>query len=233
MTSDNIQFEMVELPSKGECYRSKIKRLPIAYMTAMDENIIFSEKLLENGTMCDVLLRRKILDEDFNIGDLCIGDRQAILLWLRLTGYGNTYTYADEQGEKVQIDLSTITFKDFTLNGDEQGHFEYEPPNGNAIKYRLLTHHDETDLSRFVEQIDNEIMSGEDMSETEYYCKVARHILLHQVISVNGSSNIDEWLGNLRFEDLRHLIEYLQGVAPGTISDFNMELNEDLFCNLK
>lgn len=168
MTSDNTQFEMIELPSKGEYYRTKANRLPVAYLTAEDENIIFSEKLLESETMCDVLLKRKVLDKDFNVEDLCIGDRQAILLWLRRTGYGDTYTYMDEQGEERQIDLSTITFKDFTLKGDEQGHFEYIAPNGNIIKYRLLTHRDETEISRFVELIDNEIISGEDMLETEY-----------------------------------------------------------------
>lgn len=233
MTSDNTQFEMIVLPSKGECYRTKTSRLPVAYLTAEDENIIFSEKLLESETMCEVLLKRKVLDKDFNAEDLCIGDRQAILLWLRRIGYGDTYTYTDEQGEKSQIDLSTITFKDFTLKGDEQGHFEYIDPNGDIIKYRLLTHRDETEISRFVEQIDNEIISGEDMLETEYYCKVARYILQHQIVSVNGSSDINEWLENLHFEELRQIVEYLQSAVPGTNSGSGLELNEDLFYNLK
>lgn len=233
MINNNIQFEIVELPSKGECYRSKTKRLPIAYMTAKDENIIFSENLLENGIMCDVLLRTKVLDEDFNIGDLCIGDRQSILLWLRRTGYGDTYTYKDEKGEEKQIDLSTITFKEFDNKGDEQGHFEYTLPNGDIIKYCLLTHRDEMEISRLVEQIDKEIMSGEDMLETEYYCKVARYILLHQIVSVNGSYSIDEWLDDLRFEDFRLIVEHLKDAAPGTTSEIELELNEDLFYNLK
>lgn len=233
MTSDNTQFEMIELPSKGECYHTKTNRLPVAYLTAEDENIIFSEKLLESETMCDVLLKRKVLDKDFNVEDLCIGDRQAILLWLRLTGYGDNYTYTDEQSEKRQIDLSTITFKDFSLKGDEQGHFEYIAPNGDIIKYRLLTHRDETEISRFVERIDNEIISGEDMSETEYYCKVARYILQHQIISVNGSSDINEWLENLHFGELRQIVEYLQSAVPGTKSNEGLELNEDLFYKLK
>lgn len=233
MTNEKPQIEILELPSKGECYRSKTSRLPVAYLTADDENIIFSEKLRENGTMCDVLLKGKVLDKDFNIEDLCISDRQAILLWLRRTGYGDTYTYNNELDEEKQIDLSTIKFKEFDNKGDEQGHFEYVLPSGEIIKYRLLTHRDEIEISRWVEHVDNEIISGKDMSEIEYYCKVSRYILFHQVISVNGSSDINEWLDNLHFVDLRHIVEYLQSATPCTTSEISLELNEDLFYNLK
>ena len=231
--NNNIQFEMVELPSKGECYRTKTSKLPVAYLTASDENIIFSEKLLRDGTMCDVLLDRKVLDKVFNTDDLCIADRQAILLWLRRTGYGDNYTYIDKQGKERQLDLSAITFKDFNLKGDEQGHFEYVVPDGNAVKYRLLTHRDETEISRYVEELDNEIIAGTEMAETEYYCKVARNILLHQIVSVNGTSNIDAWLDGLKYEDFKFLVKYLQEIVPGTTSNNGIELNEELFYNLK
>lgn len=230
---DESRYEIVQLPSKGECYRNKVKELPVGYLTALDENIITSPHLLENGRMCDVLLEKKILDKTINIEDLCIADREAILLWLRRTGYGDTYSYIDESGEEKEIDLSIIVFKNFTLKGDEQGHFEYVLSNGDVIKYRLLTHRDETEISRFVEQIDNKIISGEGMSETEYYCKVARYILQHQIISVNGSSDINKWLENLHFGELRQIVEYLQSAVSGTKSNEGLELNEDLFFNLK
>ena len=42
---DENQYEWVELPSRGECYPHKKSKVPVAYMTAMDENIIVSEKL--------------------------------------------------------------------------------------------------------------------------------------------------------------------------------------------
>lgn len=230
---DESQYEIVQLPSKGECYRNKVKELPVGYLTALDENFITSPQLIENGTMCDVLLERKIIDKTIDVEDLCIADRGAILLWLRRTGYGDTYSYIDDSGEEKEIGLSTITFKDFTLKGDEQGHFEYVLPNGDAIKYRLLTHRDETEISKKVEQLDNEIISGKDMSETDYYCKVAQYILQHQIVSVNGSYDIDEWLNEQQYKDLKKLIEYLRGEAPGTISNEGLELNEDLFYYLK
>lgn len=229
---DESRYEIVQLPSKGECYRNKVKELPVGYLTALDENIITSPQLLENGTMCDVLLEKKILYKTFNVEDLCIADRKAILLWLRRTGYGDTYSYIDESGEEKEIDLSVIVFKDFTLKGDEQGHFEYVLPNGDIIKYRILTHRDETEISKLVEQLDNEIISGKNMSETEYYCKVAQYILQHHVVSVNGASNIDEWLNGLSYEDLKQLIEYLRGEVPGTKIEIGIKLNEELFYDM-
>ena len=71
------------------------------------------------------------------------------------------------------------------------------------------------------------------MSETEYYCKVAQYILQHQIVSVKGSSDIDEWLNGQQYGDLKQLIEYLRGEVPGSISNEGLELNEDLFYNFK
>lgn len=227
----NAEFEMVKLPSKGECYVSKITELPVAYLTASDENIITSTTLIKNRTMCDVLLEKKILDKTFNVDDLCIADRESILLWLRQTGYGDTYSYIDENGEEGEIDLSTITFKDFGQKGDEQGHFEVTSAKGDIIKYRLLRHWDETEISRFIEELNNRIISGTDMSEMEYYNKVAWHLLAHQIVSVNGNENIDEWLNGLGYEDLKMLAEMLQAASPGTTSKV-LELNETLFSDI-
>lgn len=227
----NVEFEMVKLPSKGECYVSKITELPVAYLTAIDENIITSATLINNRTMCDVLLEKKILDKTFNVDDLCIADREAILLWLRQTGYGDTYSYIDENGEEGEIDLSTITFKDFDQKGDEQGHFEITSAKGDIIKYRLLRHRDETEISRFIEELNNRIISETDMPEMEYYNKVAWHLLAHQIVSVNRNDDIDEWMNGLGYEDLKMLVEMLQTASPGTTSKV-LELNETLFSDI-
>ncbi len=38
----NAQYDVIQLPSNGQCYRSKVDRVPVAYLTAYDENIITS-----------------------------------------------------------------------------------------------------------------------------------------------------------------------------------------------
>ena len=41
----SLQYDVIQLPSNGQCYKSKIDRVPVAYLTAYDENIITSPNL--------------------------------------------------------------------------------------------------------------------------------------------------------------------------------------------
>ena len=41
-TNNSEAYDIIPLPSNGECYASKIGRLPVAYLTAYDENLITS-----------------------------------------------------------------------------------------------------------------------------------------------------------------------------------------------
>lgn len=134
---ENTDYEWVELPSKGECYPHKKSRVPVAYLRAKDENIIASSKYIEQQVVCDKLLNLKILDNEFNPDTICVGDRNAILIWLRRTGYGDTVI---DSNTNQTIDLSELKYKDFNLKGDENGYFDYLLENGDLIKYRLLTH---------------------------------------------------------------------------------------------
>ena len=145
-----VQYDIIPLPSKGECYPHKKSHIPVAYLTAADENLITSRNMYESGSMIDVILERKILDKSIRVKDLCKGDRDAIAIWLRATAYGPEYPIvANYQGEEIQstIDLSDIHFLDFDLKGDENGWFEYKvPSNGDIIKFKILTYGEEADL---------------------------------------------------------------------------------------
>lgn len=88
---DYVQYDVIPLPSNGECYSHHIGRVPVAYLTAADENIIASPNMYRDGKIIDVILERKILDKRIKVSELCQGDRDAIILWLRATGYGNDF----------------------------------------------------------------------------------------------------------------------------------------------
>lgn len=122
---DASQYEWVELPSKGLCYPHKKSKVPVVYLTAMDENIIISEELREKKKVAEVLLSNKILDKSFDVKDLCIGDRDALLIWLRKTSYGNELkiSQTDNEGKLVEniIDLDKITYNTFNATADENG----------------------------------------------------------------------------------------------------------------
>lgn len=139
-----VQYDIIPLPSKGQCYPHKKSRIPVAYLTAADENIFMSPNMYRDGKVGDVILRRKILDKDINIDELCVGDRDAILIWLRATSYGDDFpifaTHPDTGKQyNTSIKLSDLKYKNFNLEGDEDGLFDYTTSNGDKIKIKFLT----------------------------------------------------------------------------------------------
>lgn len=144
-----IQYDMIPLPSKGECYAHKKSYIPVAYLTAADENLITSRNMYENGSIINTILERKILDKSIRVNDLCKGDRDAIAIWLRATAYGSDYPIiAPYNGEEIEatINLSDINYLDFGLVGDENGWFDYTTGNGDVLKFKVLSYQEEKDL---------------------------------------------------------------------------------------
>ena len=156
-TDSTAQYDVIQLPSNGQCYRNKMDRLPVAYLTAYDENIIMSPNLYKDGLVIDFLLKNKIMNKEINVDDLISGDIDAIVLFLRATSYGPDFpiVVADpETGEQIEttVDLTTLKPKEFTLVGDENGWFEYITPiKKDTIKFRYLTRKQEKQLKKVTE----------------------------------------------------------------------------------
>ena len=140
-----------------QCYRSKVDRVPVAYLTAYDENIITSPNLYKDGLVIDYLLKNKIVNSDINVEDLVSGDADAITLFLRATSYGPDFPIVvrdPDTGEQIEstVDLTTLKPKEFKLVGDENGHFEYVTPiKKDRIKFRYLTRKQEKQLRQVTE----------------------------------------------------------------------------------
>lgn len=139
-----VMYDIIELPSHGECYPHKKGKLPVAYLTAADENLIASPNMYNNGSLIDIILERKILDRTINVKDLCQGDRDAITVWLRATAYDKMFPIKarDPKTGKVydtRIDLSKLKYKEFNLKGDKDGYFDYTTSNGDVIKFKVLS----------------------------------------------------------------------------------------------
>ena len=140
-----IQYDVVELPSRGIHYTSNKKSLRVAYLTASDENILSAQNLIQNNTVIDELLKRKILDRDFIVDEIADEDKQAVLIFLRSTAFGPEYTFYlnDTKTDKeftAVVDLSEISFREFKLEPDANGEFKYVMPKSNIeITFKFLT----------------------------------------------------------------------------------------------
>ena len=153
-------YDTVNLPSKGECYPSKIKEVSVSYLTAYDENLILSPNLYRNGTFLDHMLKNKVkgIDPD----DLVQGDRDAIIIWLRASGYGNEYPVTvtdDKTGEEFDtvVDLSNLKYRKFTLTGDEDGYFSFTlPVTKDEMKFKFLTNKDTKKLQEMQNEEDKQ-----------------------------------------------------------------------------
>ena len=153
----SIQYDVIQLPSNGQCYRSKIDRVPVAYLTAYDENMITSPNLYKDGLIIDFLLKNKIVNSEINVEDLVSGDADAIVLFLRATSYGPEFPIVvrdPDTGEQIDsvVDLTTLKPREFKLTGDENGFFDYVTPiKKDKIKFRYLTRKQEKQLQKVIE----------------------------------------------------------------------------------
>ena len=96
----SLQFvtptEFVDLPSKGRYYPPEhplhnAEMIEIRHMTAKDEDILTSRSLLKKGIAIDRLLQNVLVDRRVRVEDLLIGDKNAIIIASRITGYGAEY----------------------------------------------------------------------------------------------------------------------------------------------
>lgn len=156
--ASNPIYDAIPLPSNGECYPNKMSRVRVAYLTAYDENILVSPNLYRDNKVLDEIIKNKLVNCPIDPAELLQGDRDAIILWLRATGYGNEFpiTATDNRSGKnfdAVVDLSKIKFKPFNLKGDENGFFDYETPVGHdKIKFKFLTVRD----NEYLQKLDDE-----------------------------------------------------------------------------
>ena len=209
--SFNESFDVIPLPSKGECYDNNMSSIAVSYLTANDENMIVSPNLYRDGLILDYLLKAKIKNTDINPDDLLEGDREAIILWLRATSYGVQYpiTVTDnESGVNFEtvVDLTQIKHKPFTLKGDGNGCFDYVlPVSKDNIKFRFLTHGDikqieeierEEQVNVKKERLTSIVKELNDFIESDTILSKEEKTKLFE-----SKRNINKWIEKLDSED--------------------------------
>lgn len=211
----------VPLPSKGKMYPpdhpfSGLSVVEIKSMTAREEDILTSRALIKQGKAVDALLRSCILNKTVNPSDLLSGDRNALLIAVRITGYGNEYKTKVECpacAETVEhvFDLAVLPIKptgeEPSVPGSNQ--FSYRLPTMNkTVAFRLTTGADEAELLQIFEKTKK--MGGAD--------SVVTMRLLASIISIDGETDrakISNLIRNMPARDSRALRLHMDAIAPG------------------
>lgn len=156
---DGLPFDVVKLPSKGLLYPvehplHKKEVVEFKSMGAMQENILATPALLKQGTVLNVLIKESLIDRQIDPLSLLVGDKSAILLGIRVSGFGPEYTCdtkcpACAKPFKHEFNLKNATIKYLEASPCEEGRnlFEYILPiKKKKIKFSLATDGDDLEV---------------------------------------------------------------------------------------
>jgi len=213
-----VPYDIIELPSQGLLYPNKKSKVKVEFLTAYDENILTSPNIMASGKLIDVLIERKVKDLGFDHNLLLEGDRMAIIIFLRVSAFGEKYIQpvVDPKTNKLvegEIDLSKLENKQLTIQADENGNFDFKlPKSGKNIKFRLLTGKDEEEI----DILDEELM---ERNKSDISSKTTIR-LERSIMEVDGEKDkirISNTLKALPILDIRKLNKYMTEIEPGII----------------
>ena len=185
MAEVKFPTEVVDLPSQGLLYPTdgplSSGKIEIKYMTAREEDILTSANLIKKGVVIEKLLESLIVDKSIKIGDLLVGDKNAVLIAARILAYGKEYS-VEYDGQQLQVDLTQLKDKKLDESVVSKGvnEFQFElPATKRKVTFKLLTSTDET-------EIEKEIAGYEKIGDGIGYGLTTR--LKHQIVSIDGDS---------------------------------------------
>jgi hypothetical protein len=152
----NLPHDVVKLPTKGMFYKPKKESLKVGYLTAQDENVLMSTNTNSEGIIT-TLLRNKIYEPGFDIGQLLNVDIQAILLFLRNTSFGPEYTFSIKDSKTGRDFEATIILDEINILQpkhlpNDDGFYEFRLPRTNkTLKLKLLTLSDDKEIEKISE----------------------------------------------------------------------------------
>jgi hypothetical protein len=225
-----VPRDFVMLPSKGVIYPVDsplhgLEEVEVRHLTAQDEDVLTSRSLLRSGKALDAVLDNVILNKSIKADKLVSGDKNAILTFLRITGYGPEYVVQIDCPScstevKHEFDLSTLSmrFLDVSPVADGQNNFNYDLPSGNKINFKFLTTEEENEINEQLEK-------AKKMTNSPFDSNVTTR-LKHQIISINGDddpSTINQFVDVMSVRDSRAFRKYFDEIEPDVImkQDFN------------
>jgi len=236
-TDDLFSFvnptEFVSLPSEGRFYPEghplhNVDTVEIKHMTAKEEDILTSETLLKKGIALNRMIESVLLDKTIKVQSLLLGDKNAILIASRITGFGpfyevNTtcpscYGKADNTFDLSTIETTTLadTLEDVEVH--DTGLFMLELPTSKVrVTLKLLTAADEETLQR----------NTENKRKLKKPSSVVTDLLKAIVVGANDHTDretINKFVDMIPMQDVSYLRKQYEQVKP------DMDVNFDFEC---
>lgn len=229
----DIPHELAPLPSSGKVYPPEssfhnVDAVEIRAMTAREEDILTSRALLKKGTVISELIKSCLVDKSMNSLDLLSGDRNALMVAIRITGYGHEYNVeveCPECGVKSphEFNLAELPIRRLEIEPVSPGLNLFEfmlPYSKKVVRFKFLTGKNEEEM---VQLADKQKKLGLNSSESNVTTN-----LLYSIVSVDGvedRAKIANFVKNMPARDSLALRNYMKDNEPGIV------MKQDTVCN--
>jgi len=220
-----IPTDIVELPSRGKFYPEGHplcgkENVEMKYMTAKEEDILTSPALLKEGIAVDRVLQNLIIDPTVKVRDMLLGDKNALVVAARITGYGEEYetnvtcpscntteSFMFDLGEGALNDYETA-LEENKVQQTENATFVVQLPFSKVnIEFRLLTGKDELQMYKQAQR--HAKKKGESSTLTTQ--------LTQYIVAVNGDSSalaVSMFVNSMPARDSKFLRTLYTKVTP-------------------
>lgn len=211
----------VSLPSRGLAYPADsplylCESVDIKAMTAKEEDILSSVSLIKKGTVLTTLMRSCITNRSIDPDHMLVGDRNAVLIAIRVSAYGPEYPASiscAECGESFdhEFDMSRLPIKRLEAQpsgGKGSNDFPFTlPVSKRVVHFKLMDVESSQRLDRDAEAIRKK--GGREAGVTMR--------LMAQVTSIDGvpQEQLPRAIANMPAKDSRALRKYMDDIAPG------------------
>jgi hypothetical protein len=220
----NVPIESVPLPSRGIIYSvdsslNNQETLDIKPMTAREEDILTSRAYIKKGTVLSELIKSCLVNKSIDPNTLISGDRNALLVALRITGYGSEYAVEIDcpscsVRNKATFDLAQLKIKRLEIAPVVTGENLFEvvlPVSKKSVKVKFLTGKDEIDMMITDERKKKAGM----LANTAITDRLSRSIV--EIENITDKNKISIFVRNMPVKDSHALRKFLDNNEPGII----------------
>jgi hypothetical protein len=228
----DIPVETVPLPSLGRAYPASHplhmqQSVDIRAMTAREEDILTSRAFIKNGSVITQLIQSCLIDKAVDARSLLSGDRNAILIAIRITGYGSDYNVnvtcpACGTGQVHTCMLSDLPIRQLDTPPVKEGANEFElvlPASGKKACIAFATGYDEEEAMITSERKKKQGIVADNLVTDR---------LFRALVSIQGNTDksfINKFIRNMPARDSLEIRRFLEGKEPTVtmLTDFTCD----------
>jgi len=217
-----IPTEVVPLPSQGVIYDdndalSMIETIEIRAMTAREEDILTNRAFIKNKSVIVELIKSCLINKNIDPNNMIAGDRNAIMVALRITGYGQEYNVEVDcpscrERSKQEFDLSKLPIRNLHQPPVAVGSNVFEftlPLTKKKVRFKYLTGYEEKEIAIIEERMKKRGFQAGNTITTRFKYQVL------SVANISDKSKVQKFCQNMPARDSLALRKFMDKNEPG------------------